>query len=639
MKGKIKLLSKTLLFLFVAFFVSNVKAFDYGSAMTNEVFEPDKKDYVYVSPAYASLQEQHLPSDTIEKSEGFELYEIDTGDDQNRVMGTGLKIAAIHSEDPNAPDYNTTGVYHFTFDNKYVIFKNFYTIDGQDIDVKVTLISLDSNRNKNEIRIYSNEKRKGNVLQHRYLGFGTFNKDYNDTNKPEQDFYDLLRVKVQLFKSGTNQTEEYKNDKLILYYNDIDALQASTPELSEHELAKFYNINSANIFKASKNSKLKINNDGIISSTELDDENGGWYTEPTKKLSLVVKGNTPLQKNGTIELGFGHNIGQDIFGYNTEGRFGQTDIQFLVPQTIEGSKTYSEDTTAGDEGEMVRVDDVIKYKVTLNPKTTSTDTVIVKVKDTLSKGLKYVEGSASTTPESVTENKDGTTTIIWELEIKKQTSFTYSAKVVNGYVSSKVYNNAVAIIGNEQKVLGKLVNPLPSKKYAEDTPNGLDGAKVEKGNVIKYSITYKNTTGSKEKVRITDTLSKGLKYKKGSAMIGKDAVEPKVIENEDGTTTLVWERELSVSIAEEITYSADVTGGVSEVKNNAYIEYAKIKAGSTTEYEDYSNKTKLNELVNPLDVIVPDTGINTSSILIIFGVMLIATGLVVIKKNTKKSLK
>lgn len=157
---------------------------------------------------------------------------------------------------------------------------------------------------------------------------------------------------------------------------------------------------------------------------------------------------------------------------------------------------------------------------------------------------------------------------------------------------------------------------------------------------IKYNINLKPTTSWNDKVEttVTDTLSKGLKYKTGSAKVGTTATEPTITNNDDGTTTLVWEKEVETDKEETLTYSVDVVGGVSEVINKAYLQYAKLKAGSTTEFDEYSEKTKLNELINPLDIEVPNTGATNSIILIIIGLMLITSGFVIIKKKTKKAL-
>lgn len=637
MKKKILFLSKTILLLFVMVFANNVFAFDFdknnpGDFMKNQEyssFSPSKNNYTYILPTYSSNS-----NDNVVATGGEKFYSNNVELANGTILnGTGVKFDV---SDSTKPEYSGATPYEITATNKNVLFKNLYTINGQKIDVKVTIQKLYSTINNNEVRVYVNEtKESDGTLIHRYLGFGIFNKNQLQGDSTT-DIYDMLDVKIELFKAGTSTP--YKDNNIILYYNDIDA----NKELNEYELAKI-NINKSNIFLASSNSLLKINSNNIISSDINNTSNDGWDGEETPKVSLILKGNSSLQTEGKIELSFGHFIGKDTFNANMKnaenGRMGQTDVQFLIPPTITGSKSYASDTPSGKDKAMVSVDDIIKYEITLTPKTTWKEKVATTVTDTLSKGLEYEKNSAkveSTALEpTITKNSNGTTTLVWKTNINAATKLTYNVKVVKGYENNKVSNNAVATIANIKYNLGTLVNPLPSKEYASDTPNGKDGAKVKKADVIKYSITYRNSSNAKEKIKITDTISKGLKYKKNSAKIGSTALEPKVTENKDGTTTLVWEKEVEAGKEEVLTYSVDVTGGVSEVRNKAYLQYAKLKSGSTTEFDDYSNQIKLNELINPLDVEVPNTGLNGSVYLIIIGILFIGAGTFAIRKTVK----
>lgn len=637
MKKKILFLSKTILLLFVMVFANNVFAFDFdknnpGDFMKNQEyssFSPSKNNYTYILPTYSSNS-----NDNVVATGGEKFYSNNVELANGTILnGTGVKFDV---SDSTKPEYSGATPYEITATNKNVLFKNLYTINGQKIDVKVTIQKLYSTINNNEVRVYVNEtKESDGTLIHRYLGFGIFNKNQLQGDSTT-DIYDMLDVKIELFKAGTSTP--YKDNNIILYYNDLDA----NKELNEYELAKI-NVNKSNIFLASSNSLLKINSNNIISSDINNTSNDGWDGEETPKVSLIVKGISSLQTEGKIELSFGHFIGKDTFNANMKnaenGRMGQTDVQFLIPPTITGSKSYASDTPSGKDKAMVSVDDIIKYEITLTPKTTWKEKVATTVTDTLSKGLEYEKNSAkvgSTALEpTITKNSNGTTTLVWKTNINAATKLTYNVKVVKGYENNKVFNNAVATIANIKYNLGTLVNPLPSKEYASDTPNGKDGAKVKKADVIKYSITYRNSSNAKEKIKITDTISKGLKYKKNSAKIGSTALEPKVTENKDGTTTLVWEKEVEAGKEEVLTYSVDVTGGVSEVRNKAYLQYAKLKSGSTTEFDDYSNQIKLNELINPLDVEVPNTGLNGSVYLIIIGILFIGAGTFAIRKTVK----
>ena len=647
MKQKINFLTKTMILLFVMFLSSNVFAFDFnkdapGDFMKNQgysSFLPSKNNYSYILPIYSYTPER----DPRVKATGGEVFRENKKpltDDGKTISGTTAKFD-VSVSDSTQSEYSGATPYEITpSTEKSVLFKNLYTINGQSVDVKVTVLKLYSTIRDNEVRIYVNETNESDgTLIHRYLGFGIFNKA-NLQGNSTTDIYDMLKVKIELFADADTNTP-YKDNNIILYYNDIDANKT----LNEYELAKI-NVNKSNIFLASSNSLLKINSNNIISSDINNTSNDGWDGEETPKVSLIVKGNSSLQTEGKIELEFGHFIGKDTFNNNMRdagnGRMGQTDVQFLIPPTITGTKAYSSETEYGAGGTMVSVGNTIKYEITLTPKTTWKEKIATTVTDTLSKGLEYVTNSAkigkTALEPTVTKNNNGTTTLTWNTSINAKTKLTYDVKVVNGYENNKVSNKAVATIAGIKYNLGTLTNPLPSKEYASDTPNGKDGAKVKKDDVIKYSIKYRNTSNAKEKVKITDTLSKGLKYKKNSAKVGTSALEPKVEENKDGTTTLTWEKEIATNTEENLTYSVDVIGGVSEVRNKAYIQYAKLKSGSTTEYDDYSDKIKLNELVNPLDVDVPDTAAKNSIITIIVGLMFIVSGLIIIKKKNKKAL-
>lgn len=644
MKQKINFLTKTMILLFVMFLSSNVFAFDFnkdapGDFMKNQgysSFSPSKNNYSYILPIYSYTPE----GDTRVDATGGEIFRENKKpltDDGKTISGTTAKFD-VSVSDSTQSEYSGATPYEITpSTEKSVVFKKLYTINGQSVDVKVTILKLYSTIRDNEVRIYVNETRESDeTLIHRYLGFGIFNKA-NLQGNSTTDIYDMLKVRIELFKAGTSTP--YKDNNIILYYNDMDA----NKELNEYELAKI-NVNKSNIFLASSNSLLKINSNNIISSNVNNTSNDGWDGEETPKVSLIVKGNSSLQTEGKIELEFGHFIGKDTFNNNMRdagnGRMGQTDVQFLIPPTITGTKAYSSETEYGAGGTMVSVGNTIKYEITLTPKTTWKEKIATTVTDTLSKGLEYVTNSAkigtTALEPTVTKNNNGTTTLTWNTSINAKTKLTYDVKVVNGYENNKVSNKAVATIAGIKYNLGTLTNPLPSKEYASDTPNGKDGAKVEKGNVIRYTISYINSSKVKEKIKITDTLSKGIKYKKNSAKVGTTALEPKVTENEDGTTTLVWEKEVAAETGEILAYSVDVEGGVSEVKNKAYLQYATLKTGSTTEYNDYGNKMFLNELVNPLDVPVPNTDANKSIYLIILGLAIVGSGLVVIRKTIKK---
>lgn len=649
---KIKLLGKLLIFIFVFTLMGNVYAetgdFVSGTKMDEKGFESYKLilgKQVYLRPLYNLKEPSSQPEDqsteriTDDDFNTLKANIVTTSEgtiynsSEDNLRGLGVKF------DANIQD--NSGVYNFT-NGEYVLFKKLYKIGDKFIDVKVTPNKLTSSINKNRIKIYVN-----GTYKHRYLGISIVNSE--NLSQQTKNIEDMLEYTINLYEAGTNTP--YKNEDVILYYSDIDANITN----KQYELAKIFDVKKDNIYLAAQDktkTELYINgeiganniNNSVISSKYHNTGDSGWSNTNTQKVSMVI---SKQLDDGEIKLGFGHYIDKDTFNSSSAAlsensvRFGGTDVQFLVPQSITGSKTYATDTLSGKDNTMVVVNDEIKYNINIKPNASWSDEITIT--DKLSKGLKYKTGSAkvgtTATEPTITNNNDGTTTLVWKINLKSETNLTYSAQVVNGYVNNKVSNKAVAKIGDIEYNLGELENPLPSKKYASDTPNGKDGAKVKKGDVIKYSITYKNSSLNKEKVKVTDTLSKGIKYKKNTAKIGSIEIEPKITENKDGTTTLVWEKEVAANTEENLTYSVDVVGGVSEVKNNAYLQYAKLKSDSTTEFDSYGDKINLNELRNPLDVVVPNTALNSSIYLILIGMLLIGTGAIVIRKTTKKESK
>ena len=296
------------------------------------------------------------------------------------------------------------------------------------------------------------------------------------------------------------------------------------------------------------------------------------------------------------------------------------------------TKNYAEGTPSGKDGLPVKKDDNIRYNIKYANPLKKEQTIVIT--DVISKGLEYVKKSAKIGKESlkpkVTKNEDGTTTLVWSSKLGslQKTNLTYMVKVVGGV--TKVKNKASIKYENKNSFdLNELINPLPTKSYASDTPYGKGGRTVKEGNTIKYSIKYANTYSNINTVTITDTLSKGLNFVNGSAKIGSDTVDPLVTKNNNGTTTLVWNRDISQGTEEEITYMVSVIGNTRTVKNKASIQYGdKITM-------------KLNELKNPVNIKirVPDTGSFLKLSGIVFGIALVCGGGYTIYRRYKVEIK
>ena len=256
--------------------------------------------------------------------------------------------------------------------------------------------------------------------------------------------------------------------------------------------------------------------------------------------------------------------------------------------TAVARKEYAFDTLNGDAHSVVKSGNTVKYKVYYTNINQEHDSDVVIV-DTLSKGLQYVKGSSSLGEPEIKDNLDGTLTLKWTTNLAKDStgSMTYSASVTND--AGLLVNNSVKVsVNNHNYDLDPLYNPVPVKKYADNTLSGKGGLPVKKDNIIKYSIKYANPLKEKQSITISDTISKGLEYIRKSSKIGDSILEPKVTKNTDGTTTLVWITDLDGLKSASLTYMVRVTGGVFKVKNKASIKYEGM------------NPFDLNELINPL---------------------------------------
>lgn len=211
----------------------------------------------------------------------------------------------------------------------------------------------------------------------------------------------------------------------------------------------------------------------------------------------------------------------------------------------------------------------IKYGNTTSSQTTATIT------DTLSKGLTYISGDFPLKAGYPHVNTDGTTTLVWERTLAPNATEELKYVVQTNGEATMVKNHANIKYGNDTAInLDEIKNSVPTKDYAENTPNGRNNIEVKKGKNIGYSIKYGNATTTSQTAVITDTLSKGLKYERGSSIINRRHIEPdSVTEKTDGTTVLVWERTLDPNTNEEITYEATATGEATLVQNDANIEY------------------------------------------------------------------
>ena len=362
--------------------------------------------------------------------------------------------------------------------------------------------------------------------------------------------------------SGLNGDVVKKGDTINYVIKYANAYSTNQTVVITDTISKglTYVSGSAKIGSTSVNPTITSNSDGSTKMVWTKTVTSGTVEE--LKYSVKVTGEKVVVQN-SANIKFGSNPLVDL-----------NKLKNPVP-----SKNYASDTPAGANNASVSKGDIIKYNISYANVFTNNETVVIT--DTLSKGISYVSGSAkvgnAVLNPTITNNSDGTTKLVFTKTVASgvEEALTYSAKVDGGV--REVQNNAKIKYNSTgtEIPLAELKNPVPSKDYASDSPNGKDNKAVKKGETIKYSIKYGDKTGSNQTVTIKDTLSKGLSYVSGSAKVGSTVINPTVVNNTDGTTVLTWTKTLNANAQEELTYSVKATGEATIVNNKA-----KIKIGN-----------------------------------------------------------
>lgn len=574
------------------FVVQNVDAA--SAADTNTYFNTGRSSGVLVKDSSKVVVDKAIPA----------MYSFSLGKDYNAVTFNGgialtdaQKAAWIEllPSVKNDIELNQLSLADNSIKGKfYARYENVGTYNGKKVDAKLTIMDFEVNNwtyygdRVPFVAFY--KKSSGN-------GIGVYVEKIN-----------WVKVKYEFYENGKNKLINVKG---YTTYWDIDGWQGI--HLLDNNKG-LYSSSKSKLKVASINDSLYVYDDIYTNSTALYNKERSITevfagTGMTRLYTFV----RPHNDNGTIVK----NI------WDADGGIWNSAI-------VNGAlKSYAKDTPAGADNSAVKVGDEIKYQIQFTNGDPDNNANVI-ITDTISKGLEYVTGSAKLGDNSkeptVTKNSDGTTTLKWETTLAKASTskLTYSAKVTNDAISI-VSNNAKVKIGDHEYQLDKLKNPIPSKNYASDTPNGMNGAEVTTGNTIKYSIKYANAKSEKQNIVITDIISKGIEYISGSSNLG----EPSVTKNSDGGYTLVWNTSLEAGQSAELTYSVKVTGGVKQVNNNASIKFGD------------DDPIQLNELRNPLVdtsiVKIPDTGNSIAIIGMVAGVLLIGLGGYVIYKQYKKA--
>jgi len=175
----------------------------------------------------------------------------------------------------------------------------------------------------------------------------------------------------------------------------------------------------------------------------------------------------------------------------------------------------------------------------------------VTVTDTIPTGTTYVSGSAS---DGGTYDEE-TGTITWTLGTQAAGTrgrVTFKVTVDEEAFknsSNKITNTATRTAGENTSTTNTVTNYVPEKSVQHSNGSDADGDTVTVGEILTYTITFRNTDSADATAVVTDELASVLTYKEGSYKVEGAEVESFTVEGEeeleDGTSgvaqqTLTW---------------------------------------------------------------------------------------------------
>ncbi|WP_150263562.1 GbpC/Spa domain-containing protein [Parvimonas micra] len=375
------------------------------------------------------------------------------------------------------------------------------------------------------------------------------NETHNPTpTKPKKEVFDSKNDKVSIDGNEVKAGQEllYK----VTYKNTTGTKQTVTitDKIPEHTTF------------------VSADNDGTENSGTIkwvkEVENGDSITVSFKvKVNDNVNGQKILNKANVVD-------GNNKFDTN----------ETTNPTSTKPKKDVfdSKDDKVSIDGNEVKAGQELLYKVTYK-NTTGKDQKVV-IKDKIPEHTTYVKGSAS----NKGVYKDGE--ITWTKEKVADGEIfevTFKVKVNDDVNGEKILNKANVVDGNNKFDTNETTNPTSTKpkKDVFDSQNdkiSIDGNEVKAGQELLYKITYKNTTGTKQTVTITDKIPEHTTF---------------VSADNDGTEnsgTIKWVKEVengdSVTVSFKVKVNDNVNG--QKILNKANVV-------------DGNNKFDTNETTNP----------------------------------------
>ncbi|WP_206855925.1 isopeptide-forming domain-containing fimbrial protein [Candidatus Enterococcus mangumiae] len=252
-----------------------------------------------------------------------------------------------------------------------------------------------------------------------------------------------------------------------------------------------------------------------------------------------------------------------------------------TPGVLESNKSVNDQSP--------KLGDEIEYRITFRNKVTNGVLKQVTIKDTLPKGLTYIEGSLTSEGDDPKPTnlsyEDGTITAEYgKISDTKTRTIVFRVKVnEQAKVGETIVNKATIDDGT---------NPPDEPETPvtpEETPGVLESTKIVNhqspriGEEIEYRITFRNKiqNGVLKQVTVTDNLPKGLTYVEGSLTSEGDDPQPTKLVIENGKLTAEY-------------------GKISDTKSRTIMFRVKVNEEAKVG-ETIVNKATIDDGTNPPD--------------------------------------
>ncbi|WP_455093382.1 GbpC/Spa domain-containing protein, partial [Parvimonas micra] len=279
---------------------------------------------------------------------------------------------------------------------------------------------------------------------------------------------------------------------------------------------------------------------------------------PSPKITgKVTKEGTKYENKFTVSI---NNV------YNVESK----PVKVYTPTEPKKDVFKGSDITSID-GKIVEAGQELRYEITYKNTTGTKQTVTIT--DKIPQYTKFVSAD-----NDGTENGG---TVKWVKEVEDGNSITVSFKVkVDDDVNGKSIDNISHVKdGFNESDTNETHNPTPTKPKKEvfDSKNdkvSIDGNEVKAGQELLYKVTYKNTTGTKQTVTITDKIPEHTTF---------------VSADNDGTEnsgTIKWVKEVengdSITVSFKVKVNDNVNGQKILNKANVVDGNNKFDTNETT---------------------------------------------------------